>query len=465
MTKFEDENRRTVVQLYEEVANNGRLELLDEIAWPDHIEHNPFPQQSQGAEGLKQRISMVRAAFNPRFTIEHLVVEGDKVAVMWSNDGTHVGEWFGFGPTGKSVTTTGWTSTCCGTAGLPSTGTSSTSPTSWLGGRASGSGGTSRKPALILVAGGTGRLGTKVVTLLRRRGIEIRVLTRDPGRAAHLAGTGVEIVEGDVRDLAAVRRAVDGARTVISAIQGFVGTKMGSPVTIDRDGKPQPHTRCARGRGRAVRAGVSQRCIAESPAELMRMKYAAEQDLKASGLAWTIIRPTAYMETWCDVLGRPLLDKGKTQVFGRGRNPINWVSAADVSEFVALAILDPSMRAEVIEVGGPENLTMTAFVDIFRKQIGSSGNVGHIPPVAMRLMAVVMSLANPGMARQIQMGIVMDTRPQGFPLWLSTWLSWRRNLAGMDGNRTHPGRLSSAPQTVLKTAEGTSLRTSPAQLH
>ncbi|HEV2029080.1 MAG TPA: ester cyclase [Candidatus Dormibacteraeota bacterium] len=107
MTKFEDENRRTVVQLYEEVANNGRLELLDEIAWPDHIEHNPFPQQSQGAEGLKQRISMVRAAFNPRFTIEHLVVEGDKVAVMWSNDGTHVGEWFGFGPTGKSVTTHG----------------------------------------------------------------------------------------------------------------------------------------------------------------------------------------------------------------------------------------------------------------------------------------------------------------------------------------------------------------------
>ena len=40
-----------------------------------------------------------------------------------------------------------------------------------------------------------------------------------------------------------------------------------------------------------------------------------------------------------------------------------------------------------------------------------------------------------------------------------TW----RNLAGMDGNRTHPGRLNSAPQTVLKTAEGTSLRTSPAR--
>ena len=36
-------------------------------------------------------------------------------------------------------------------------------------------------------------------------------------------------------------------------------------------------------------------------------------------------------------------------------------------------------------------------------------------------------------------------------LWLSSWLSSSRDLAGMDENRTHPGRLNSAPQTVLKT--------------
>jgi predicted ester cyclase len=107
MAEKENRNKQTVRRLYEEVANQGRLELIDEIAWPNHVEHNPFPQQIQGAEGLKQRISMIRAAFNPRFTIEHLIADGDKVAVMWSNQGTHVGEWFGFAPTGKSVTTHG----------------------------------------------------------------------------------------------------------------------------------------------------------------------------------------------------------------------------------------------------------------------------------------------------------------------------------------------------------------------
>jgi uncharacterized protein YbjT (DUF2867 family) len=267
---------------------------------------------------------------------------------------------------------------------------------------------------MILLAGGTGRLGTKAVTALRQRGQELRVLTRDRGRAAHLASQRIEIVEGDVRDLAAVRRAVAGARTVVSAIQGFAGTKDGNPATIDRDGNRNLIFAAREARvDNFVLVSVKD-ASPDHPAQLMRMKYAAEQDLKASGLAWTIIRPTAYMETWCEVLGRPLLDKGKTQVFGNGRNPINWVSAADVAELVALAAVDPEMRGEVIEVGGPDNLTMSAFVDLFRTEVGSSGNVGHIPLVAMRLMALAMNLVNPEMGRQIQMGVIMDTRPQAF---------------------------------------------------
>jgi NADH dehydrogenase len=267
---------------------------------------------------------------------------------------------------------------------------------------------------MILVAGGTGRLGTKVVTLLRHRGLEVRVLTRDRTRAAHLSGPGVEIVEGDVRDFESVRRAVAGAKTVVSAIQGFAGTKDGSPATIDRGGNQNLILAAGEAAVENFVLVSVKDAAPNHPADLMRMKYATEQDLKASGLVWTIIRPTAYMETWCEVLGSPLLDKGKTQVFGRGLNPINWVSASDVAEFVALAATDQAMRGQVIEVGGPENLTMTAFVDVFRKETGSSGTVGHIPLTAMRLMAVALRLVNPGMARQIQMGVVMDTRPQAF---------------------------------------------------
>jgi predicted ester cyclase len=103
----ETRNRKNIVRLYEEVANQGRLEVLDDIAWPDHVEHNPLPGQVQGIEGLKQRISMIRAANAPRFTLDHLLADGEKVAVMWTNQGTHVGELLGYPPTGKSVTVHG----------------------------------------------------------------------------------------------------------------------------------------------------------------------------------------------------------------------------------------------------------------------------------------------------------------------------------------------------------------------
>lgn len=107
MSREQNRNKRIVQRFYQEVGNEGRLEVVDEIAWPDHVEHHPFPGQRQGVEGFKQRVSMVRAAFNPTFTIEQLIAEGDKVAVMWSNRCEHVGEWFGFPPTGKSLTVHG----------------------------------------------------------------------------------------------------------------------------------------------------------------------------------------------------------------------------------------------------------------------------------------------------------------------------------------------------------------------
>lgn len=266
---------------------------------------------------------------------------------------------------------------------------------------------------MILVAGGTGTLGAKVVALLAERGARVRVLTRDHSRARNF-GTRVETVEGDVRSAATLRQAVDGAQTVISAIQGFAGTPKASPASIDRDGN-RNLIRAAMDAGTEHLILVSVRDASPShPMDLMRMKYAAEQELKDSGLAWTIIRPSPYMETWCEVVGRPLLEKGKTVVFGRGANPVNWVSAWDVARFVDLAAADPALRGCTIKVGGPENLTMTEFVRVFQRETGAEGKIGHIPRPLMRLASMVAKPVNPAIARQIQAGVVMDTQPQAF---------------------------------------------------
>ena len=76
---------------------------------------------------------------------------------------------------------------------------------------------------MILIAGGTGTLGMQVVRLLTARGLEVRILARNPDRAERLRGDLVEIVSGDVQDAHAVESAVARAHTVISAIQGLGG--------------------------------------------------------------------------------------------------------------------------------------------------------------------------------------------------------------------------------------------------
>lgn len=266
----------------------------------------------------------------------------------------------------------------------------------------------------ILIAGGTGILGMRVVRLLTARGMAVRVMTRDPARARHVAGDRVEIMPGDVRESDTLAGAMAGVETVISAIQGFSGTGGDNPQTVDGEGNANL-IRAARAAGVKHFVLVSvQGAAADHPMELFRMKHRAEQELRASGLTWTIIRPTASMQTWATLIGEPLVKTGKTRIFGRGTNPINFVSADDVAAFVDLAVTDPTMRGEVIEVGGPENLTMEEVARTFERETGKAGTVSRVPLPMMRVMAVLLRPVKPTIARQIQAGVVMDTRDMTF---------------------------------------------------
>lgn len=262
---------------------------------------------------------------------------------------------------------------------------------------------------MILVAGGTGRLGTQVVQRLTARRLEVRVLTRDPARARHLDTDLVKVMRGDVREKGDAERATAGVDTVVSAIQGFAGVGGVSPRTVDGLGNSHLIT-AARTNGVEHFVLVSvQGAAPDHPMELFRVKFAAEAVLRQSGLAWTIIRPTAFMEFWAALIGAPLVKTGRTRIFGRGRNPINFVSVADAARMVEQAVVDPSVRGETIEVGGPENLTLLQVAETFERVTGKTGKKSHVPLPMMRLMSIATKPVNPTMARQIQAGVVMDT--------------------------------------------------------
>lgn len=267
---------------------------------------------------------------------------------------------------------------------------------------------------MILVAGGTGILGSLVVESLAAGGSAVRVLTRDAERARLLGGEGVEICVGDVCDPAAVRRHVAGASTVVSAIQGFAGTDPRGVRAVDQQGNSNLiSAAAATGAAHFVLVSVHG-AAADHPMELARMKHRAEEELRASGLAFTIIRPTAFLETWMAVLAGPITKGGRALVFGTGNNPINFVGARDVAVLTELAARSPSLRGEVLDIGGPEDLTLNQFVAILMAAKDRTGPVRHVPLAVMRLMAALLGPVKPGLASVIQVGVVMDTTDMTF---------------------------------------------------
>ncbi len=231
---------------------------------------------------------------------------------------------------------------------------------------------------MIAVAGATGRLGTQVVSRLAERGLAVRALTRDPARARPIAHLAAEVVVCDVRDRDQTWSAVQGAETVISAVHGFAGPGRVSPASVDRDGN-------ANLIDAAVAAGaevVLMSVVGAAPAhvmELFRAKSEAERHLQAAATGWTIVRATAFLELWAEITGKVVL--------GRGENLINFVSIRDVAATVERAVIDRDLRSRVLEVGGPQDLTLNELAALVAQGQGRAAKSRHVPTAVLRAMA------------------------------------------------------------------------------
>jgi steroid delta-isomerase-like uncharacterized protein len=94
-----------IVRYFEEVWNQGKLDVLDEIIAPEYINHSPgIGNPLPGPVGLKPIVKAIRAAFpDLRYDIENMVISDNQVAVHTRMNGTHRGDFFGITPTNKAI--------------------------------------------------------------------------------------------------------------------------------------------------------------------------------------------------------------------------------------------------------------------------------------------------------------------------------------------------------------------------
>jgi uncharacterized protein YbjT (DUF2867 family) len=117
----------------------------------------------------------------------------------------------------------------------------------------------------------------------------------------------------------------------------------------------------------------------DHPAPFMRAKGQSESALRASGIGYTILAPTAFMEFWpAMVVGMPALQGRPVTLVGEGRRRHSFVSNRDVAAFAVAAVGNPAARNRHLPIGGPEALSWRDVVATYERVLGRSIPVEYV---------------------------------------------------------------------------------------
>jgi uncharacterized protein YbjT (DUF2867 family) len=242
---------------------------------------------------------------------------------------------------------------------------------------------------MILVVGSTGMVGSEICRRLAARHRPIRALVRttsQPLKIEALRALGVEIAIGDLRDAASLASACQGVSTVIStaasmplAYEAGVNDVTSTDVAGVRQLVDAARTA---GVARFIYTSISGNIKVSCP--LHDAKREIERYLQGSGLTWTILRPSCFMQVWLTPAVGFDPANARVTVYGDGDRPISWISIEDLAEIAVRSLDVPVTRNAILELGGPEPLTPLEAIRIFERLAGRTFEVRHVSEEALR---------------------------------------------------------------------------------
>jgi NADH dehydrogenase len=223
---------------------------------------------------------------------------------------------------------------------------------------------------MILVVGATGMVGGDICRRLALRGEAVRALVRRTApqpKVEALRDLGIETVVGDVRDRASLDAACKGVDAVISTVSSmpfaFVPGENDIETTDRRGQKALIDAAHEAGVRHFVYMSFSKNLDLDFP--LRNAKRSVETHLRESGMPYTILRPSCFMEVWLSpAVGFDPLN-AKATIYGTGTHPLSYVAIGDVAEFAIRSLELPEARNATVEIGGPTALTPLEVVRIF----------------------------------------------------------------------------------------------------
>ena len=271
----------------------------------------------------------------------------------------------------------------------------------------------------VVVVGATGALGGAVARRLLAAGVSVRAFGRNRAKLDALAALGAEAVSGDLLDRGAVDAACAGARQLFTSANNVMGSGDASPNRVDL---PAYRNVCEAAIRHGVRrlVHVSGRGMggADSPVDFFRVKHQVDEVVQRCGVPYVILRPTAFLDTWAAMLlGDGIRDKGVAVLFGDGRRVSNFIAIDDVADFAQCILQREEVRDEVVDLGGPSNLSFLEVAELVERELGVTAKRRHIPVAVLRLGAVLLRPINEVAARKMALGYFSATRDGSFADW------------------------------------------------
>ena len=247
----------------------------------------------------------------------------------------------------------------------------------------------------VLVTGGTGFVGPKIVHAVRARDLPVRALVRDPhSRAATtLAAWGCELSVGDMTDAASLRRAVEGCDTVVH----LVAIRQGPGEQFRRimEQGTRDLVGAARDAGASRFVLMSALGTSGETKDLVpyyHAKWEQEETIRGSGIDHVIFRPSFVFGRDGGILPtfRRLARLAPvTPIVGSGEQRLQPIWVDDVAAYFAASVDEPDAANHVFELGGPDAVTWNELWQRLKRALGVRRPSVHVPIALMRANALV----------------------------------------------------------------------------
>lgn len=249
---------------------------------------------------------------------------------------------------------------------------------------------------VVCVTGGTGFIGRHVVARLAESGEKVRVAARGSRKADLPAG--VQQVPADVVSGEGLPEAMAGVDRVAHLV-AIISEKGGQRFdAVIRGGTANIVSE-------AEKAGVKKlvyvSAIGAGPDPKFpywHAKWQAELALTASGLDYTIIRPSLVFgpeDDFFNRLGRLVRRTPVVPVAGDGKTRFQPIWVEDVVSCVVACLNEGTHDREIVEIGGPEYYSYNEIIDLIRQKLGVRRPKAHIPLWLMRPVARVLQAVLP----------------------------------------------------------------------